>query len=277
MNASLRILILGHGGMLGHMAVLYFRERCTVLTLERRFSSGNSTEYFDKIRLTNPNIVINGIGLIKQKSSNVHHLLEINSAFPLWLRLALPEDVLLIHPSTDCVYAGGEGNYTFRSLPNATDAYGLSKSLGEIVGKYPNTLVARTSVIGPEVNPSPLGLLGWFLAQPDGAILQGYTNHLWNGITTLEWCVAVDEIIASWTETGSLGRAIEHLGTEEYYSKADMLRLFSRIYNKNVLVRNHETSVAVDRRLVPTNVRSPLPIQLQKLRSYSMSVGSNSF
>jgi dTDP-4-dehydrorhamnose reductase len=44
----------------------------------------------------------------------------------------------------------------------------------------------RVSIIGPEVGRST-SLLEWVRNQPKGAEISGYTDHLWNGITTMHF------------------------------------------------------------------------------------------
>ena len=94
----------------------------------------------------------------------------------------------MIHFSTDCVFDGLNAPYDESSARSATDLYGRSKALGE-----PNmALVIRTSIIGPEAN-NFYNLLCWALSQ---TTIDGFTDHLWNGVTTLELARLVDDIIS---------------------------------------------------------------------------------
>ena len=90
----------------------------------------------------------------------------------------------MIQIATDCVYSGKTGGYNEDSLHDALDAYGKTKSLGEV--RSSTFLNIRSSIIGPEINHKVL-LLEWFLKQPKGAVLNGFSNHLWNGVTTLQF------------------------------------------------------------------------------------------
>src|SRR5262249_25665737 len=156
----------------------------------------------------------------KQRSVDPRPLLELNAAFPVLLRLALPSDVVIVHPSTDCVFSGRNGPYDVDAPPDATDPYGLSKALAESIAKYPNTVVIRTSIIGVEPEGRAFGLLGWFLSQPDGATVTGFTDHRWNGITTLEWCRVSDDLLA----LRAMSRPpLVQPGTERFWTKAEML------------------------------------------------------
>ena len=74
----------------------------------------------------------------------------INSSLPNFLsNLSIKFSFKLIHISTDCVFDGKKGNYKETSIPNSTDDYGFSKSLGEVYSE--NCITLRTSIIGHEL------------------------------------------------------------------------------------------------------------------------------
>jgi dTDP-4-dehydrorhamnose reductase len=87
----------------------------------------------------------------------------------------------VIQIATDCVFSGQKGSYLESEAHDALDVYGKSKSLGEV----PNASMMhlRVSIIGPEVGRST-SLLEWVRNQPNGAQIFGFTDHLWNGVTT---------------------------------------------------------------------------------------------
>lgn len=263
---SKRLLVLGHRGMLGSMAVEFFREnRWTVSTVEARLDMHDPEPFFAKVRQVAPDVVVNAMGLIKHKSADIRELMCANAAMPLALRLALPCEIILVHASTDCVFSGKHGQRRNCDLPDATDSYGLSKTLGETVALYPNTLVLRVSIIGPEKGGSGKGLFEWFLSQSAKPSVPGYSNHLWNGITTLEWCERVRDLLdADHGEIRNRGRLIQ-LGTREQCSKAEMLRMFSRALALRTQIEECPAGTAVDRTLVPDLVCKPLAEQLAEL------------
>jgi len=86
----------------------------------------------------------------------------------------------VIHPSTDCVFSGTAGLYTETDQPDADDDYGLSKARGDEAGLF----TLRCSLIGPECHYPARHLYGTVLEE---RISNGYTDHLWNGVTTLAW------------------------------------------------------------------------------------------
>lgn len=268
-----QVIVLGSHGMLGQMAVSYFRARsCEVIVLSSRYEPDTRNEFVSALRDFPKAVVINAIGRIKQKTESVQDLLWANAVLPLDLANGLLPDQTLIHPSTDCVFSGADQKpYAVTDFPNAVDDYGWSKRLGEValLGR-PNTLILRVSIIGPDASSNPKGLLGWFLSQPKGSKLNGYANHYWNGITTLEWCKQVDLQLQRLSEEIEPCRLLQ-LGTKEYYSKHEMLQIFQDIYATNHEISEFSTNEAVDRRLEPCLVCKPLRYQILELKRMVMT------
>lgn len=266
----LKIVVLGSRGMLGQMAVRYFHD-CSyeVIAVPMRYELGNRQELMSAISEHPGAVIINAIGKIKQKSEAVDDLLWANAVLPLDLANTLREDQFLVHASTDCVFSGVDGRaYVPTDVPNANDDYGWSKRLGEIaLLSRPNTLILRVSIIGPDDSSDPKGLLGWFLSRPNGSKLRGFTNHYWNGITTLEWCKQVDACLVKMYGNNDPCRLLQ-LGTEETYSKYEMLRLFQEIYETGYDISTFKTAQSIDRRLVPEIYCRSLKDQLLDIRSF---------
>jgi len=99
----------------------------------------------------------------------------------------------LIQIATDCVYSGAKGGYLESDAHDPLDVYGKTKSLGEPFDG--SMLNVRCSIIGPELKGT-VSLLEWFLANPDGAELNGFAHHRWNGVTTLQFAQLCETIIA---------------------------------------------------------------------------------
>lgn len=137
--------------------------------------------------------IINAIGWIKQRGATEDpaDLIEINALFPH--RLAQHCRRLgrrLIHFSTDCVFSGSTGGYTEDDRPDPVDLYGQSKWLGEVAGT--NVFTLRTSFIGLEQHRKT-SLVEWFLEQKQP--IQGYSQAIYSGFTTLEMARIVDRLI----------------------------------------------------------------------------------
>jgi len=200
------ILVLGHRGMLGSTVTKYF----TSLNFEiKTIESKCPTKHFeDKILTFKGDYIINCIGAIPQRTKDF----KVNTDLPIWLSNNAPCRV--IHPGTDCEMD--------------TDVYGVSKRLArEYLECYSvNTKVLQTSIIGHEQGTS-FGLLEWFLAQ-QGEV-KGYTEAMWNGITTLEWAIQASNLIKDW----STYKTVTVLESEPI-SKYNLLSLIKEIYNKQV-------------------------------------------
>lgn len=272
----MKILVLGHRGMLGHVCKRYLSEiGYNVLTIGEnehenenesgRYNLPNPDKFFDVISTQRPNVIINCIGLIKQKSDDPFKLLAINSVLPLQLSIRFPKTII-IHPSTDCIFSGLKGGYCVDTLSDPTDMYGISKALGEIIHRYPLTWVLRCSIIGPELKTGlkPSGLLEWFLSQSDNKVY-GYINHKWNGITTLEWTKCVSELLIMIRDGKSPCNKIVQPGTSEIHSKFEMLHMFSDVWKKDIQIISIESGTNIDRSLKPTWKRKPFLEQLKEL------------
>ena len=119
--------------------------------------------------------------------------METNGELPAALSRSLPESCGLIHPSTDGVFSASGAHRAFDETPDASDAYGKSKQRAESALSRPNDMVIRCSIIGLDPPGKSRSLLSWFL-NAEGAI-EGYSNQMWNGITSLQWARIADGII----------------------------------------------------------------------------------
>ena len=141
-----------------------------------------------------PDVVLNGVGLIKQKMTpNANsHAIQINSLFPhQLLEICKKTNTRLIHFSTDCVFEGTPGVKHVTDTPTATDIYGLSKLLGEI--QEGPALTLRTSVVGRQLFGTE-SLFEWAISQR-GNTVNGFKNAIYTGLTTLELSHVVKRII----------------------------------------------------------------------------------
>ena len=144
--------------------------------------------------------VVNCIGIIKPHISDSDdkqrlNALQINSLFPQKLaNWASETGAKIIQIATDCVFSGHKGSYLESDAHDALDVYGKSKSLGEVPN--PSMMHLRVSIIGPEVGRST-SLLEWVRNQPQGAQIFGFTDHVWNGVTTTHFGKVARGIIES--------------------------------------------------------------------------------
>lgn len=181
----MRVLVFGAKGMLGSMVTFIGVSETTheIISLTRD-DFDVEKDSLDKLN----NIVIEGawvvncIGAIPQKKPNEEQYRLLNEEFPHTLSAwCKQKGMKLIHISTNCVFSGKDSDCLETDIPDAEDVYGQTKAKGEPL-EY--GLTFRCSIIGPEVEGRVSGLMEWFFAQ-EGKI-QGYTDHFWNGLTTLE-------------------------------------------------------------------------------------------
>jgi dTDP-4-dehydrorhamnose reductase len=90
----------------------------------------------------------------------------------------------------------------------------------------------------------------WLLGQPQGASVNGFMNHQWNGITTLHFAKLCGAIIANDVELSHM----QHVVPDGAVTKYDMLKEFARRYGRDDLIINAtEASTIIDRTLGTNN------------------------
>ena len=263
----MKVMVLGATGMLGHMMVRVLAESPLLqVTAVLRSAGGvqprgvavqtcsdasDADALVTLISLARPDVVVNCVGVVKQRSDADDPLaaIPINSVLPHRLaRLCTLAGARLIHFSTDCVFSGSRGGYRESDAPDAMDLYGRSKLIGE-VSESPQALTLRVSIIGPELRGAQ-GLLGWFLSQQ--GTVKGYRHAIFSGLTTLELSRVVRDHL--------LGRpqlhGLYHLSAEAI-SKLDLLRLAARIYEHPITIEP-EDEPAIDRSLDSQRLRDIL-------------------
>lgn len=196
----MRFFICGCNGMAGHTIGLYLQEQGHDVygfdLKESPFIKSFAGNAFDTENLTKVikdgkyDTVINCIGVLNQFAEQNHALASyLNSYFPHFLaKVTDGTDTQVIHMSTDCVFSGQKGSYEEGDLRDNTTFYGRSKALGEL--EDDKNVTFRDSIVGPDHNPNGPSLLNWFMAQ-EGPI-NGFTNRMWTGLTTLELAKAME-------------------------------------------------------------------------------------
>jgi dTDP-4-dehydrorhamnose reductase len=260
------MFVLGHRGMLGHVVARYAAEAGhDVVTADDRYTGEPEDSLVAAVRRSDAAVVVNCLGLTKQRSNDPAALHLANALFPIHLATRLHPTQYILHASTDCVFAGVRGGYRIDDPLDATDVYGFSKALGENVGRWPNATVLRVSVIGPERREGH-GLLAWFLRQPGGRPVSGYTNHRWNGITSLEWSTIALSCAAARLRGEPVPPVVQP-GTP-VVTKYELLCAFRDLYAPHLAVAEARGDTSVDRSLVPTDARPPVRQQLERLGTW---------
>jgi dTDP-4-dehydrorhamnose reductase len=251
-----KIMILGSGGMLGHMVYHYLSstKKYKIVDASYPLKANEQSHLIDVankieielfVKKEKPDVLINCIGiLIKGSQNDPSNAIYLNAYFPHQLVKILREvGGTLIHISTDCVFSGHKGNYSENDFRDADDVYGRSKALGEIVND--KDLTIRTSIIGSELNSKGEGLFHWFMNQK--GIIHGYTQAYWAGVTTLECAKAIDFVIE-----GNV-KGLVHLTNGDKISKYDLLCLLKEIWEKNQITIDPSTVKSVDKSLTKSN------------------------
>jgi len=262
----MKIGVFGASGMLGHILVkLSIMSGLNVTPLSRKKMPGDlceiPVEYFEAsnydLKSHDFDYVINCCGLIKQRSTSNSALYEINREFPK--RLASKYGKRLIHISTDCVFSGKRGMYVESDEKDAQDNYGLSKSGGEEI----DARVLRTSIIGTHAEDCN-GLLEWARSQRNRSV-EGYIDHFWSGVTTLELSkLIIDEI------ENIESQRLRHVYSNRV-SKFDVLNVINDEFDLGMSIKVASIGL-IDRSLSTifedNKIRKNLRNQVQELRDF---------
>lgn len=244
----MKILVLGENGMLGSQLMKTLSKNHEVIgtSSEKGYHIDSIDDIYkfenlikDEIK---PDVVINCIGIIKQKESTPEQQILINALFPQILgKICSFWGVKLIQISTDCIFSGKKGDYHLENFPDANDVYGMTKALGEI--NNDDHLTIRTSIIGHEKN-SKYGLLEWFL-HSEGKV-SGYANVWYSGVTTLELAKFIDSYVLE----NNIIKLIHFVGPK--INKYDLLNIIKKVYGKEIEIEKNE-EVKLDRSLKKMN------------------------
>ena len=199
--------------------------------------------------------VINCVGLIRQKItasdfSSVDAAVTANIGIPLKLvRLSEKYNFKILQIGTDCVFSGTRGKYSEQDSHDALDLYGKTKSIGEI--PHQNVALIRSSIVGLEANSS-LSLMSWLLSQTENAIVDGYNDQFWNGITVLHFAKLVMGIVSS--NNFDIFSGVHHFIPSDFASKGEMLELFAESFNrKDIRISHVPSGNRLDMRLGTSN------------------------
>lgn len=264
----MRVMVLGASGMLGSVVFREFdghvpyevwglvrneaflpyfspAQQSRILTGVDVLDEAALRAAFERVR---PDVVINCVGLIKQKehAEVPFVVLPINAMLPHRLALlCTPGNVRLLHISTDCVFSGRKGMYTEDDPSDAEDLYGKSKYIGEL-RDVAHAVTLRTSIVGRELNSSR-ALVDWFLAQ-QGAV-HGFRRSIFSGMTAIELaCIMRDVVVPDASLHG-----LYHVSSAPI-SKFDLLKLVAAQYGKTIDVLP-EDALVIDRSLDSSRFR----------------------
>ena len=269
----MKVVVLGASGMLGSM-VLDDLSRLPDLEV---IGTVRSQEVLESLRRRIPDVrwrtlaaekcgvsviatvledatwAVNAIGVIKpyihdDNPVEIERAVRVNSLFPhILAQAAERSDCRVLQIATDCVYSGSKGNYVETDLHDPLDVYGKTKSLGEVYADNVHHL--RCSIIGPEPK-AHVSLMEWFLGQSKDGTVSGYTNHQWNGVTTLHFARLCRGIISRELDLPH----VQHIIPTGLVSKYELLKCFARDFGReDVTINPGQATTVIDRTLATSN------------------------
>lgn len=255
------IYIFGSTGMLGNYVTKELSNNFDIICITRtKFDILNHTwQKLNKILkdLDENDVIINCAGIIPQKINHTEYnkYIKINTLFPHKLQeIAEKNKANFIHITTDCVFNGKKNNsYNENDIHTEKNIYGISKSLGEAE----NATIIRTSIIGEETSEKK-SLLEWIKSNKNQTI-NGYSNHLWNGITCHQLALIINKII----NEKLFWKGVRHIYSPNIVSKYDLCNYINEIYNLNITINKLSTET-INKTLV--SVYTPL-FEIQDIKT----------
>jgi dTDP-4-dehydrorhamnose reductase len=232
----MRVVVLGSNGMMGSMLSFYCKKNNIDHICISRNEFDVLRDTIDKLNayldLSNNYTFINCIGCIPQKQYSDTDYKTINEMFPHYLAdYCESRGYGLVHLSTDCVYSGKHDYRNESHLPDSTTVYGKSKYLGE--PKYGT--VVRCSILGPE-KMTAFGLFSWFDKNTNLSV-NGFLDHIWNGLTTYE----LSEYIIKNILEETFKNGLIHLFSKNSLSKYQILCEIQKRNNKEIDIIPYHT------------------------------------
>lgn len=238
--------------MAGHLISLYFKEQghdVVGFARQQSFLLNNTivgdASDFPLIKKTLEeggfDAVINCIGLLNQfAEENKAMAILLNGYLPHWLvETTMDTRTRVIQMSTDCVFAGNDGPYYEDDIPNGRSFYDRSKAIGEI--NTSKDLAFRTSIVGPDIKPSGIGLFNWFMQQ-EGEV-GGYTGAIWTGVTTYTLAKAMEQALKE--KLTGLYNLVNNVSINKY----DLLGLFNKYFRAGEVKINPNDKLQMDKSL----------------------------
>lgn len=263
------ILVLGSKGMLGHAVLTYFSKKGYKTDALSREQYDITTQPIEALTpfIESHDIIINCAGVIKPQieKNKIEQVIQVNSIFPHNLaKLCKSKGKKLFHITTDCVFSGKKGAYLEQDVFDAEDVYGMTKAAGESsLG-----MNLRTSIIGEEKGQSR-SLLAWAQSQ-QGKTVNGFTNHLWNGVTTVYLAQIIEQLFSS----NLYKEGTYHIHSPAPVTKAELLQIISTVYNLSLTVIPKEAPQFCDRSLSSVHdiskkiVTLTIPEQVQQMKQF---------
>lgn len=281
-----KVLIFGTTGMLGSAVSKIFKENdeFEVFEINRKdidFDLNKKVygEYYGKLydiyeyKCKGPDFVINCMGMTKPTCERddffkPEKIIAINSIFPYLLAdISNLYRSKVIQIATDCVFSGKTDSYYDEdSIHDDLTMYGKTKSMGEVM-IYPESFYnLRCSIIGPQFRSHKYTYLYEFLKKGvldkkkgEKVEIPGYTNHVWNGITTIAFAKICRGIVRNYDDIKSELKPLLHIVP---YIDNDMYKKIIRNYGN--MKSNHNNNKFLVREYLLDENDYNHPIHLNK-------------
>jgi len=255
-----RVLVLGVNGLIGHTMYRKLKQegfevfgtmrRAKIEFMQYDFLQADTIiDGLDVQEISNvsevilqiqPSVVVNCIGITRRKDeiSNSIQAIKINALLPHQIaKICQDMSIRMIHLSTDCVFSGDSGLYTEDSIPDASDMYGRTKAMGEVLDN-PNCLTLRSSFLGTEISDRT-ELLEWLLSQK-GRTIKGYTKAIYSGVSTVYLSSVITEILRYYPQLSGLYQ----IAPDTPISKYDLLCIAKNAFNIDVEIVGNDSFVS---------------------------------
>ena len=234
----MKVLILGHKGMLGFVVHQYFKDQnIECITTDYRWPS---KEFKNVVENFKGDVIINCIAITVPDKD------KININFELPIYLDTNTSCKIVHPGTD--------------NENEMGLYAASKSKASlwILNEGKNTKIIRSSIIGPELTPKPY--LFEYIKKSKEISLSNYA--LWNGCTTLYWAKFSLDLLNNWN-----GFEKDTIIGSDCLSKVQLAYFIKDIFNLDITIKPTQEK-AFNRCLKQNNYSIPIQEQLIDLKNF---------
>lgn len=250
-----KVLVLGATGMLGS-AVFTVLSRSDGFSVQGTVRTARSRQLFPAalaaglvdagdleepagleraLDLASPDVVVNCLSVGKPMPADPMKIVAMFGVLPQRLSLLCANrGIRLVQMGTDGVFSGARGGYAETDVPDAADAYGVAKFLGEV--DAPHAITLRSSIVGPELRGRS-GLLEWFLAQPGPCT--AYRRVLFSGLPTNVLAEVIRDVVLPRPDL----HGIYHVAAPAI-SKFDLLQLIGRRYGHDIELVPADTPVS---------------------------------
>jgi dTDP-4-dehydrorhamnose reductase len=257
------VMVLGAGGTFGHAAAAVLSRSFEVVSAARTPGAGGvafdaracDDELTGLLSLVKPGgLAVNAAAVLASEiaadtAAGREQAIAVNALFPNRLaRLAARHGIRILHVSTDAVFATLSGRVTESDPIGPEDFYGVTKAAGELTD--PHCITVRCSIVGPSAPSHRRGLWAWVAGQEKGAVLRGYVNQSWAGLTTLQLAAACAKLVDP-EHFAAVRReaAIHHLVPNPPVSKYEIVQALAAVLRPDLTVEPSHADKTITRAL----------------------------